>query len=187
MTSYLAFKTRAIYLFFKDFVKLGTYTYVTNISSQYVNIIMIIIPLFLVFFLLLIYFLMKQKEKKVLIYLISTIYYFVCFMLFIFFISVFNNLEYITYNNQTLVLFRDISMVVYYFNYVFLVVAFVRGFGFNIKQFNFQKDLIDLDISEADREEIEVNSGIDYENVGNFFRKRKRNFMYYIMVHYRKS
>ena len=42
------------------------------------------------------------------------------------------------------------------------------------------KDLIELDISESDREEIEVSSGIDYENVGNFVRRRKRNFMYYI-------
>jgi len=123
---------------------------------------------------------MKQKEKKVLIYLFATIYYFLCFMLYIFFITVFGNLEYTSYNNQTLVLFRDISMVMYYLNYIFIVIAFIRGFGFNIKQFNFSKDLMELDISEADREEIEVGSGIDYENVSNFIRRRKRNFLYYL-------
>ena len=39
---------------------------------------------------------------------------------------------------------------------------------------------MELDISDEDREEIEVSSGIDYENVSNFVRRRKRNFMYYI-------
>ena len=178
--SYLTYKTHGVYEFFSNYAKTGTYTYLNNMTFSYVNIFMIIIAIILVTLLLLIFFLMKQKEKKVLYYILATIYYFLSFGLYIYFISIFKSLEFTVYNNQSLVLFRDISMVLYFLNYIFLVVAFVRGFGFNIKKFNFEQDLKELDISESDREEIEVGGQVDYENVGDFLRRRKRNFGYYI-------
>ena len=178
--SYLAYKMHDVYEFFSNYAKTGTYTYMTNMTFKYVNILMVIIAIILVGVLLLIYFLMKQKEKKVLFYLLATIYYFLSFVLYIYFISIFSSLEFKIYNNQSLVLYRDISMVLYYLNYIFIVVSFIRGFGFNIKKFNFEKDLKELNISEKDREEIEVGGMVDYENVGDFLRRRKRNFGYYI-------
>ena len=86
------------------------YTYINNMAFSYVNIFMIIIAIILVALLLLIYFLMKKKEKKVLFYLLATIYYFISFILYIYFISIFNSLEFTVYNNQSLVLFRDIRL-----------------------------------------------------------------------------
>ena len=178
--SYLTYKNKGIYEFFSNYSKTGTYTYIDNMTFSYINIFMIIITIILVALLLLIFFLMKQKEKKVLYYLLATIYYFLTFGLYIYFISIFNGLEITVYNNQSLVLFRDISMVLYFLNYIFIIVSFIRGFGFNIKKFNFEKDLKELDISESDREEIEVGGQLDYESVGDFLRRRKRNFGYYI-------
>ena len=178
--SYLAFKTKDIYIFFKDFLKNGTYTYEEYMASQYINPLMIILTIFLIGILLAIYFLMKQKGKKVFYYFSAIIFYTISLILLLYFTGVFNALDNQTYSNQLLVIFRDLSMVLYYLNYYFLVIAFIRGFGFNVKKFNFDKDLKELDITEADREEIEVGTGIDYENVGNFFRKRKRNFSYYL-------
>lgn len=177
---YLSLKTRTLYIFFRDFLASGTYTYIPNMVYKYVSPLMIIAAIILVGLLLLIYFLMKQKDKKVLYYLMAVIFYFMSFIIFIYFFGVFNRLEYSSYNNQSLVIFRDLSMVLYYINYGFLVIAFIRGFGFNVKKFNFEKDLKELDITEEDREEIEISSGIDYENIGNFVRRRKRNFIYYI-------
>ena len=176
--TYLVYKSRGLYLFFKSFSSTGTYTYVENIAFKYINVWMIVICIMLVGLLLAIYFLMKQKEKKVLYYLLAIIFYFLSFCSYIFFISRLSQLEFITYSNQELVLFRDISMVLYYLNYIFLTVSFIRGFGFNVKKFNFEKDLKELDISDEDREEIEVK-GIDYDNINIFLRRRKRNILYY--------
>ena len=177
---YLLFTTRNIYIFFRNYLQSGTYTYIENMAITYVSPVMIIVAILLIAIFLLIYFLMKQKEKKVFYYLMGIIFYFISFVFFLIFLGAFNNLEYSSYSNQTLVLYRDFAMVIYYFNYFFMVIAFIRGFGFNIKKFNFEKDLKELDITEEDREEIEVGSSIDFENVGNFVRRRKRNFMYYI-------
>jgi len=175
---YLTYKTYVLHNFFFDYAKTGTYTYFSNMAFSYVNILMIIMAIILIALLLLIYLLMKQKEKKVTFYLLAVIFYTISFFSYLFFITVFNRLEISTYNNQSLVFFRDLSMVLYYLNYIFIVVCFVRGFGFNVKKFNFEKDLKELDISDEDREEIEVK-GIDYDNVSIYLRNKKRNIGYY--------
>lgn len=177
---YLLIKSRNINVFFADYLQTGTYNYIENMALSYVNPLMIIISILLIGAFLLIFLLMKQKEKKVLYYLMGIIFYFISFILYLVFLAAFNNLEYTSLSNQALVIYRDLAMVTYYFNYFFLTIAFVRGFGFNVKKFNFEKDLKELDITEEDREEIEVGSSIDFENVGNFVRRRKRNFMYYV-------
>ena len=80
LMSYLTYKTRLVYFFFRDYAGTGTYTYINNIASFYVNIFMVFVALVLVVLLILIYLLMKQKEKKVLIYLLGTIFYFLSFI-----------------------------------------------------------------------------------------------------------
>ena len=177
---YLLVKTNSIFIFFKDYLQTGTYTYIENMALSYVNPLMIIISILLIGVFLLIFFLMKQKDKKVLYYLLGIIFYTVSLILYIVFLGVFNSLEYTSLSNQALVIYRDIAMATYYLNYFFMAIAFIRGFGFNVKKFNFEKDLKELNITEEDREEIELGSGIDFENVGNFVRKRKRNFLYYV-------
>ena len=166
-------------MFFREYLLTGTYIYTENMVFQYVSIPMILITILLVAILLLIYFLMRQKQKPVFYYLSSVIFYFITFISFLVFLNFFNNLEFRSYSNQVLVIFRDLTMVLYYLNYLFLAVAFARGFGFNVKKFNFERDIKELDITEADREEIEVGSKLDYDNVFNFFRRHIRQLKYY--------
>ena len=178
--AYFAYKTFNLLTFFNNFTKTGTYTYYDNMTFKYINIFMIVLAIILVGALLMIFFLMKKKEKKVLYYLLAIIFYSITFVIFIYLMSVFSSLEFTTYNNQSLVIFRDMSLIVYSLNYIFLAVAFVRGFGFNIKKFNFEKDIEELDVSAEDREEFELGTGFDTEQVGDYFRKKKRNFSYYL-------
>ncbi len=179
LMTYMLFRMRSIYVFFNTFLKTGTYTQLANMVSSYVNILMIMAVIILIAFSLLIFFLMKQKEKPVLYYIGATIFYGITFISLILYMNVFSELEFNTYSNQALVLYRDLGMVLYYLNYFFLAIAFVRGFGFNVKKFNFEKDIKELDITESDREEIEIGTGVDVEKVSNFLRKRKRNLGYY--------
>ena len=179
LMTYMLFKVRNIYVFFKNFLISGTYTYIENMATKYINIFMIIASIILVALVLLIFFLMRQKKKPIFYYISATIFYFITFASLIFFLNVFNNLEFESYSNQALVIFRDISMVLYYLNFYFIAISFVRGFGFNIKKFNFEKDIKELDITDADREEIEVGSNVDISKVGNYLRRKKRNIGYY--------
>lgn len=179
LMTYMLFRVRSIYMFFRNFLRSGTFIYVSNMASKYISLPMIITCILLVLFLLLIYFLMRQKKKPVFYYLSATIFYVVTFISLLYLTTVFSSLEYTSYNNQYLVIFRDLTMVLYYLNFIFLAISFIRGFGFNVKKFNFEKDIKELDITEEDREEIEVGVTIDKEKFSNFFRKRRRYLKYY--------
>ena len=141
LMTYMLFQVRTIYLFFSNYLTTGTYAYTANMASNYISIFMIFTTIILIALLLAILFLMRQKKKPIVYYLISAIFYIITFITFLFLISFYTNLEFQSYSNQTLVILRDLTMVIYYLNYPLLAVAFIRGFGFNIKKFNFEKDL----------------------------------------------
>ena len=48
----------------------------------------------------------------------------------------------------------------------------IRGLGFDIKKFNFNKDVQELNLSQEDMEEVEVNVGIDTTNILRGVRKQ---------------
>ena len=76
-------------------------------------------------------------------------------------------------------IYRDVSLIFYVPQYFFLVYGLIRGFGFDIKRFDFNKDLKELEIEEKDSEEVEITFDRD-----NYVLKRKahryfREFKYY--------
>ena len=174
------FKTRAIYFFFRNYLATGTYLYTSNMASSYVGVLYFIVVIILIGMFLLIFLLMRQKKKPIFYYVSALGYSALTFISLIIFNYVYTALEYNTFSNQALVLLRDLSMVLYYLDYFFLSVAFIRGFGFNIKKFNFEKDLKELDITDSDREEIELKSSLDYDKITNTLRRKKRDLSYYV-------
>ena len=56
-----------------------------------------------------------------------------------------------------------------------------RTLGFNLKQFDFKKDLEELDISDTDNEEVEVILGNNNYKYARFFRKTLRLTKYFIL------
>lgn len=180
---YLTFTIGNIYNFFKTYIVSGASPYIDSLLSYYMSPLMFIAVILLIVSLILIFFLMKDKKKPFLYYLVSTIFYILIFIALILYSSAFIYLQKETYSNQTLVLFRDFTMVIYFANYYFIVMAFIRGFGFNIKKFDFEKDLVTLDISDSDREEIEIGVSVDYDKVLNKVRYGKRNILYYVKEH----
>ena len=176
---FLLFKLRTIYMFFKNYLLNGSYIYVNNMASNYVGIPLILIIIVLIGIFLLIFLLMKQKKKPIVYYISALVYTSICFISCLFLFSVFSSLEYSSLSNKALALIRDLTMVLYYADFFFIAISFIRGFGFDIKKFNFDKDLEQIDITEKDREEIELESPIDYDKVVNFARRKKRNISYY--------
>lgn len=174
------FKSRSIYLFFRNYLLSGTYLYTSNMASNYIGVLYFIVVIILIGMFLLIFLLMKQKKKPIFYYLSALGYSVLTFISLIIFNYIYTALEYNTFSNQVLVLLRDLSMVLYYLDYFFLTVAFVRGFGFNIKKFNFEKDIKELDITDSDREEIELKSSLDYDKISNSLRRKKRDLSYYV-------
>ncbi|MBR5662254.1 MAG: hypothetical protein IKX00_01215 [Bacilli bacterium] len=177
---YIIRKTHLVVDFFNTYVSNG-YTYQTgsDISGLYINWILYLSIFLIVVSIISIYYLLKYKEKPVKMYVIMMIYYIALFAMLIWYSGIISNMSKAVLSAKSARLYRDISLLIYLPQYVFIVFTVLRATGFNIKQFNFQSDLKELQITSEDNEEVEVGLGIDTYKTKRFFRRYKREFKYY--------
>ena len=177
--AYLVFALRKIYLFFKEYIQNSNFTYVENMVSKYIPWILFLIVILLLALSISILLLMRKKEKPVLFYRIMSIYCFLLLVMFIYFTVFFKSLDDTLYEPLRVVVNRDIILFMYIANFFFVIFSFIRGFGFDIKKFSFDKDKKELNLEESDSEEYELNVNIEKEDVKSFINKHKRELKYY--------
>lgn len=174
---YVAFKTSAILNYLNDLTteEASKYSAINYVSfTPIISIILAIIVL------LIVYLLMRYKKKPSLIYLLSIIGYIgLIVVLFISFFY-FESLQHDLLIQKTLRVYRDLFFMYMGFQYIIIGIMLTRGIGFNIKKFNFAKDLQELNISTEDNEEVEIDVGLDTNKVTRSFRRKRREFIYYI-------
>ena len=176
---YLMYKFQVMHDFFKSFVKTNVYTHVENMADVYIGTEMFIVVGIVLAATIAIFYLMRAKEKPVLFYRIFIAYGALSLVILIVYNNFFNSLESVSYDRLTLSVYRDIIGAVHYVSYIFIVFTFVRGFGFDIKKFSFEKDLRDLNITEEDSEEFEVSFAFDKEKLIESLRREIRLSKYY--------
>lgn len=178
--SYVAIKFLNIYSEFNLFVrsnmnplhvvKLKTISY-----TLYLSIILIIL------FAGLMFLLMRNKNKPLLYYGLLFVYYSVLFIAVIYASNILKNISLNLGTQKTARAVRDIYLIFLLPNMYFLPVTFVRGLGFDIKQFDFSKDLLELDIDSKDAEEFEFVLGTDVYKYRRKFNFYVREFKYYYL------
>ena len=176
---YLVFSLRKIYVFFSSYIKAGNFTYLENMSQIYVPWILFLIAIILLALSIGIFLLMHKKEKPVLFYRIMIGYCVFLLIIFIYFSVFFKSLDNTVYETLRIVANRDISLFAYLSNFFFVFFSFIRGFGFDIKKFSFDKDKRELNLEESDSEEYELNVNIEKADVKSFLNKQKRELKYY--------
>ena len=180
MFSYIVFVLRKIYTFFSDYVKSGNFTYFEDMTTRYIPTIIFFLVILLLTFGICIYLLMRRKDKPVLFYKLVIGFSSILLVAFIYFFVFFKSLDTSVYDPLRIVINRDIILFLYIINFFFVIVSFIRGFGFDIKKFSFDKDKKELNLEESDSEEYELNVKIEKEEVANYINKQKREFGYYV-------
>ncbi len=150
-----------------------------GLSGKYIPGLIYLFIIVIILFGLFIWILMKNKNKPRKFY-IFLILYFLVFMFYLFFAkSALSIVEETSMTNESLRAYRDISFLLPLPQYYFLIVSILRAIGFNVKQFNFSKDIKDLEINEGDSEEVELEVTNNLYKYIRFFRKKAREFKYY--------
>ena len=175
---FLISKTSSIVSFFNEYVKNGYYT--LN-SGSYINFYMFISIILIIVISAFVYLLMKWKNKSRNLYIFTIGFYFVLFILFIIYFNVFSNISLNQINVRGIRAYRDIIIIAYVPQYILLAFHVIRAVGFDIKKFDFKKDLEELDIAEEDQEEIEVTLGSNAYKYKRTIRKMLREFKYYVL------
>lgn len=178
---FLAYKTHAVYKFFNDYVKNGYYTYSSEVSGTYINFYMFLAIVGVLVVTAFIYLLMKWKKKSRLYYILISIFYMILFVGLLVYFNAFLNLLNNPLGVQAVRAYRDIIFMLYIPQYLFIIFGLIRGIGFDIKKFDFKKDLADLDIAEEDQEEIEVTFGQNNYKYKRKARRAYREIKYYAL------
>ena len=185
---YLLTKVNTLYQYYNDFAlgnasKLDAIDYVNN---DYLIAIVVSIVICCI-----IYALMRYKKKPRLLYLALIGFY--LFVVLLVQIS-YDGLQtiYISIlDTKTLRLYRDLLRILVWLQYIPIVLVLIRGLGFDIKKFNFVKDLQELNIDVSDDEEVELTLGgteVAQRKVHRGFRELKyyylenRMFIHVILI-----
>ncbi len=128
-----------------------------------------------------VFWILRVKKKPTALYLFLIIYSIALLPVYMYLYSLLNSMIENLTNLDTIILAKDISMIATWPSYVFIAICFIRGIGFNIKQFNFTKDLKELQIDEKDSEEIELTFGQNNYKYLRFLRRTLRESKYYIL------
>ena len=157
----------------------GIYTYLNSVIASSTNRydalsyvrygLLLIIFLVLILFLV-VYWLLKYKDKPRRLYVVSIVGYIV---IALFMIVLFYYMSDFVRNRDTLLL----TMV---FQYAIILFMAIRGLGFDIKKFDFNRDAQELNATDSDSEEVEINTKIDTTNLVRGIEKGKRELGYYV-------
>lgn len=174
---YACYKYNGIVSFLRNYISTGNGRYD---AVNYINYTPIYVILGAIAIMLVIYYLMKHKDKPKKLYLFSIIGYIIVIVLFIFLFSYLRTFSNSTIEQKTLRLYRDISLMGLIFQYIIIVIMLIRGLGFDIKKFNFSKDIQELNIDLTDNEEVELVMGFDTNKTKFKIRRFFREFRYFI-------
>lgn len=162
---------------------LADITIVNNVDlvNDYFNIYMFIIPFVIIIFSTIIYSIMYLKKKPRLFYAISIIASIAILIILNYVYGNFEVMQNNIVNVRIVSLIRDFITIGLVVMGGLLVIFVVRATGFDIKKFNFGQDLQELEITEEDNEEFEVNVEFDSNEINRGIRRRMR-FARYVYV-----
>lgn len=174
---YLVTRVNGILKYFNNFIdgtvgKLGAADY---FGSMYIYITILAIVVCLIIIML-----MRYKKKSYLFYIILIGYFLATSLLINYSVDGLYEIYVSSLDTKTLLLHRDVLRIMSIVQYIFVVMALVRGLGFDIKKFNFVEDLVELDINVDDDEEVELTVG-SLEGTKRKFNRNIREFKYYYL------
>lgn len=174
-------RMRGITNFLESYTATATYEQMSGVVSEYIGVLGMILPLLIIAINILILSLLRMKDKPVKFYWFSILAYVIEMIIMIVAYTVLNNIQQGTATVTFTEIFRDLIGAISYLTVPFIIISLGRGVGFNIKQFNFKKDLMELNIVDEDSEEFEVEVDVDTEDLKAKL-NRKIRFIKYVYL-----
>lgn len=173
LISYLIYLNSSILRFLNNYI--STYSGLSNTISTtgLSSPLLIIIPVTICILLLLILGIMVRKRKPIIFYIVNISIYIAIIIVNVYALNFLKTIDTTVVSIKLTKLIHDLVFLAIAAEIGTLVLFVTRGFGLNIKKFDFDSDLLSMDISESDMEEFEVSLNL---NIDENRRKRKRFF-----------
>ena len=179
---FVGYKLFDVTNFVNEFMKYGTYDLYANPVSNYISFSLMISLLLISGLSGALILLLMHKKKPWKAYLIPCIEYLILFFVLIIINGFFDN--YTKYVETTDLRFSRDLLVIFMLGQVPALYVFImRAFGLDVKKFNFNSDAEFLELSEEDREEIEISFDIDKNTFKRGWKRLLRNLNYFYLEH----
>lgn len=178
---FLTYKSYTIYSFFVEYMKTSMLAANKDLTAELFSTYMFVLPIIIIIGLVIILVVMIRKKKPFLFYVINLIIYGGTIGIYSYLYNTINYIEGNIMAMKDIKLAHDITLILLGFQLVSMILSFVRAVGFDIKKFDFGKDLVELDIQEEDEEEVEVSVNVE-ANVIQRGVNRKKRFAKYVYL-----
>lgn len=175
--AFMTYNANNILNFFKEYV--SNNGNIEIISANYINVFIYIAPLIIIGLSILIFYLMRYKDKPRLFYVVLIIISILCTGIYTYLYISIKSLETTIESTRVIRLYRDMSRLNLYVLFITCVPLLIRGLGFDIKKFNFTKDLKELNLNENDNAEVEVSIDMSTNGLKRTGRRTLRELKYY--------
>lgn len=177
----VAYETNLTRVFFNSYLNETAYILPINTGINLFSSWVYIWGIIIIIFSIIVFLVMNKKEKPATFYALNILVIFVTLIFMIYSKSMVSKMESELLAVTLLRALRDIGNVIFIIQCVMLLVTFVRAIGFDIKKFDFRKDLQELNVSAEDSEEFEVQLNFDKNEMKRNFKKNSREFKYFLL------
>lgn len=182
LSLFVAYKLLDVNGFVSDFMRFGTYDLYQNPVQNHISSWLLIIVVLLIIGSLSLVFLLRYKQKPWKLYLLPVIEYTAMFFVLNIIRGFFRN-----YTDDVattdLRMARDLLAIFLVVQLPAMAIFLVRGLGLDINKFHFNADKEYLELSEEDREEVEIGFSIDKNSFIRIYRRFLRNSRYFYLEH----
>lgn len=175
---YSIYNTKVLLDFFNEYAASIINVVGQDLTSTLLPTLFQVVPIFIVLFTIIILVVMIVKKKPNVFYVINIVIYIYLLVMIQVSKSTLNTMSLTLIDARTVRLVRDLITVAFVAQIFSAVIIIVRATGFDVKKFNFKEDLKDLEISEEDREEFEVQINFDKNKLVRNIRKTIRYLKY---------
>lgn len=176
---YITITANNVLKFFKEYI--STNGNMEVIASNYISSLIVVVILLIIVLTIMIYLLMRYKKKPRALYVIIVLVILVSSFVFSYLNGNIKELETTVMFARDIRLLRDISRFNYWGLFLMCIPLLIRGLGFDIKKFNFSKDVANLKLDKEDSEEVEINSNLSSDMLIRRGHKFGREMKYYYL------
>lgn len=180
---YLIVKTLGVINFLSSYLSSEDLVIGQQIVKGLYSFPMFAMPILVIIFLGVVLFVMIIKEKPKMFYIVNIAVYIFTFILFIYGRGVIASMEKEIVSPRTVKSLYDMEVYALVFQIISIIFIGIRAIGFDLKKFDFSKDLQALDVSSEDNEEFEVAINFDIDDTKRRFKRGLRHFKYTYIEH----
>lgn len=178
ITVYMIYKSTAILSFINDYVANSTNVIGQSIVETIYSPLIFIDGFLAIIMATVVLIVMKVKEKPIAFYVYNVGVYIASFILFIVGQQILGTMEIEIVDIRIVKLMKDLFTGMVFLQFVSMCLTAVRATGFDVKKFDFVKDLQELNVDEKDNEEFEVDVELDTDRYRRIINKRIRHAKY---------